>query len=293
MDDRQTNEAAPEAWQDDHGFDDNSDESQVLTGMEISVGDFTRTHGLMKALRLVIESQIVVQVEEIAAGVSDAGRKFKMGDIEQANQDVARLYAAFSQKTSQWESQARNAEQQLKAHAVKNPKSISMNRINQLKAEQTAVRGRIRTADIQFRRLHQGLEVAYTNSQRQPAGATSDTAIPLPPGFLEKFQAATPVERPEIVQEFFATESVLQVKVSRGATSGYNIKFSPTPPLGRLYFSTETAQLLCLQQLSRIVVVRDVATGETHEMKVVKFVRMVQSGVWLLEPRFANQEPSA
>src|SRR5436190_24059702 len=85
-----------------------------LSGMEINLGDFTRTQGLMKSLRLLLNNQIVVQVEEVASGVGEAGRKFKMGDLEQAHLDVTRLYAAFGQKTNQWESQARSLEQQMK-----------------------------------------------------------------------------------------------------------------------------------------------------------------------------------
>src|SRR3954447_8750643 len=85
-------------------------EPPSVSGMEINLGDFTRTQGLMKSLRLLLNNQIVVQLEDVASGVSDAGRKFKLGDIEQANQDVARLYAAFGQRTNQWEGQARNLE---------------------------------------------------------------------------------------------------------------------------------------------------------------------------------------
>ena len=72
-----------------------SDEPPAASGMEINLGDFTRTQGLMKSLRLMLNNQIVVQVEEIASGISEAGRKFKMGDIEQANLDVTRLYSTF------------------------------------------------------------------------------------------------------------------------------------------------------------------------------------------------------
>src|SRR3954468_20158608 len=99
-------------------------ESQPASGMEINLGDFTRTQGLMKSLRLLLNNQVVVQAEDIASGVSDAGRKFKLGELEQANHDVARLYAAFGQRTNQWENQARNLEQQMKTQAAKNPKSI-------------------------------------------------------------------------------------------------------------------------------------------------------------------------
>src|SRR3954452_23567435 len=79
-----------------------------VSGMEINLGDFTRTSGLMKSLRLMLNNQVVVQVEEIASGISEAGRKFKMGNMEEANQEVGRLFAAFGQKTHQWESQARS-----------------------------------------------------------------------------------------------------------------------------------------------------------------------------------------
>src|SRR3954454_4760834 len=87
---------------------------ETPSGAEINLGDFTRIQGLMKSLRLLINNQIAVQVEDLAGGLSDAGRKFKMGEIEQANQDVTRLYSAFSQRTTQWESQARGLEQQMK-----------------------------------------------------------------------------------------------------------------------------------------------------------------------------------
>src|SRR5262249_7929495 len=159
---------------------------------------FTRTQGLMKSLRMMLNNQIVVQVEDVAGGVGDAGRKFKMGDFEQANLDVARLYAAFGQRTNQWESQARSLEKQMKMQAAKNPKSISIDKMNQMKSEQTSVRTRIRTAEVQFRRLHQGLDQAFTNLQRRPAPAPSEMPAALPAGFLESFRAAATADRSKI-----------------------------------------------------------------------------------------------
>ena len=105
-----------------------SEEPLPVSGMEINLGDFTRTQGLMKSLRLMLNNQVVVQLEDVASAVSDAGRKFKLGDLEAANLDVARAYAAFGQRTNQWENQARSLEQQMKMQAAKNPKSISKNR---------------------------------------------------------------------------------------------------------------------------------------------------------------------
>src|SRR6478609_2332289 len=207
-----------------------SPEIQPVSGTEINLGDFTRTQGLMKSLRLMLNNQIVVQVEELASGVSEAGRKFKMGDIEQANQDVARLYSAFGQKTNQWDSQARNLEQQMKMQAAKNPKSISIDKLNQMKSEQTAVRTRIRTADVQFRRLHQGLDQVYTNLKRQSVTATSEMPIALPSDSMASFKAATIADRPEIIKKCFDIEAVLKVNVSRGTTTGYDIEFDPLPP---------------------------------------------------------------
>src|SRR5205814_1700167 len=179
----------------------------------INLGDFTRTQGLMKSLRLMLNNQIMVQVEEIASGVGEAGRKFKMGDIEEANQDVTRLYSSFGQKTNQWESQARNLEQQMKIQAAKNPKSISIEKMNRMKSEQTAVRTRIRTAEVQFRRLHQGLDQAFTNLQRRSAPATSEMSIGFPANFLAAFKAATTTDRPQIVKQYFDIEAVLSVSV--------------------------------------------------------------------------------
>lgn len=262
-----------------------SEETQSVSGMEINLGDFTRTQGLMKSVRLMLNNQIVVQVEDVASGVSDAGRKFKIGDIEQANQDVARLYAAFGQRTNQWESQARNLEQQMKMQAAKNPKSISIDAMNRMKSEQTAVRTRIRTAEVQFRRLHQGLDQAFTNLQRQPAPAASETPLALPSDLLARIKAAMPADRPEIVKEYFDIETVLKVSVSRGTKAGYEIKFDPLPPLNRLYFLTKTAQVIRLQQLSNVVLIQDLETGQETEMKLVEFVKHAQSGAWLLKPR--------
>lgn len=261
------------------------EESQPLSGMEINLGDFTRTQGLMKSLRLMLNNQIVVQVEEIASGVGEAGRKFKMGDMEQANVDVARLYASFGQKTNQWESQARGLVEKMKMQAAKSPKSISIDKMNQMKAEQTAVRTRIRTAEVQFRRLHQGLDQAFTNRQRPSAVATSEAPAALPSGFLVPFKAAMIADRPAIINEHFETETVLKVSVSRGATTGYDIKFDPLPPAGRLYFLTQTAQLIRLLQLGSMVAIQDLETGEKTELKLVEFVKQVQSGVWLLKSR--------
>jgi len=259
-----------------------SEESPPLSGMEVDLGDFTRTLGLMKSLRLTMDNQIVVQVEEIATGVGEAGRKFRMGDIEQANQDVARLYSTFGQKISQWENQARLLEQRIKMEAAKNPKSISIDRLNRMKSEQTAVRSRIRIADVQFRRLHQGLDQAYTMLQRQSAPAAFQVAFVLPPGFLAAFKAASEADRPAIVQANFETDAVLKVSVSKGKLEGYDIRFDPLPPLDRLYFLTQPAQVVLLTQLSDVVVLQDVETGQKSQMRLVDFVKQVQRGVWLL-----------
>ncbi len=207
-----------------------------------------------------------------------------MGDIEEANQDVARLYSGFGQRVNQWESQARNLEQQMRMEAAKNPKSISIDKMNRMKSEQTAVRTRIRTAEVQFRRLHQGLDQAFTNLQRQPVKGAAE--IPgLPASFLLRFKAAMPAERPEVVKQFFDIETVLKVDVSRGTKGGYDIKFDPLPPLERLYFFTHTAQVIRLEQLGSVVLVQDLETGQKSEMKLVEFVKQVQSGAWLLQPR--------
>jgi hypothetical protein len=259
------------------------EDSPLISGLEINLGDFTRTQGLMKSLRLTLNQQIVVQVEELASGVSEAGRKFKLGDIEQANQDVARLYSAFGQRTGQWESQARQLEQQMKMQAAKNPKSISIERMNQMKSEQTAVRTRIRTADVQFRRLHQGLDQAFTNLQCQAAPAAANAPADLPAGFLDSFKTAMPADRPALVKEHCAIETVLQADVSRGTTARYDIRFNPLPPLGRVYYLTKTAQLVRLNQLGDVVSAVDLETAQEIGMKLVDFVKQVQAGAWLLK----------
>jgi hypothetical protein len=295
VDETQAEESGREKREVDLRSEGRGDGTEPLSGMEINLGDFTRTQGVVKSLRLMLNNQIVVQVEDVVSGVSDAGRKFKMGDIEAANQDVTRLYAAFGQKTNQWESQARNLEQQMKMQAAKNPKSISIDKMNRMKTEQTAVRTRIRTAEVQFRRLHQGLDQAFTNLQstnlqstnlqRQAAPATSEMPQALPAGFLARFQAATIADRPKIVKECFDIETVLKVHVSRGTNGGYDIRFDPRPPLDRVYFFTKSAQVIRLQQLSNVVVIQDLETGEEREMKLAEFVKQVQSGAWLLQPR--------
>ena len=283
MDETQTEESV-EKTEDAIRSELQREETQLTSGMEINLGDFTRTQGLMKSLRLMINNQVIVQVEELASGLSDAGRKFRMGDIEQANLDVTRLYSIFGQRTNQWESQARNLEQQMKMAAAKNPKSISIDKMNRMKSEQTAVRTRIRTAEVQFRRLHQGLDQAFTNLQSQRAPATSEPPLALPSGFLARFRAASIGDRPELVKECFEVEAILKVDVTRGANAGYDIKFDPLPPLDRLYFLTKTGQLICLEQLGNVVLFQDLETGQTNDLKLVEFVKLVQAGVWLLKP---------
>jgi hypothetical protein len=292
MDETQTEESGREESEADIRSAARSEETQPVSGMEINLGDFTRTGGLMKSLRLMLNNQIVVQVEEVASGVGEAGRKFKMGDIEQANLDVARLYSAFGQRINQWESQARSLEQQMKMQAAKNPKSISIDAMNRMKSEQTAVRTRIRTAEVQFRRLHQGLDQAFTNLQRRSAPAISETPIALPAGFLEHFKAATIADRAEIVKERFDIETVLNVSVSRGTKAGYDIKFDPMPPLNRLYFLTKTAQIIRLQELSNVVLIQDLETGQKSDMTLAEFVKQVQRGAWLLKPRSGARQGS-
>ena len=285
MDETQTDESVPVKAQAAIRAEARHEEALPVSGMEINLGDFTRTQGLVKSLRLTLNTQVVVQVEELASGVSDAGRKFKMGNIEEANVDVARLYATFGQRTNQWESQARSLVEKMKMQAAKNPKSISIDKMNQMKSEQTAVRTRIRTAEVQFRRLHQGLEQAFTNLQRPSVGAVAEMPTDAPAGFLTLFKAAGLADRPAIVKAWFDTDTVLKVSVSRGTNAGYDIKFDPLPPAGRLYFFTKTAQVIRLEQLSNVVLIQDLETGQKSELKLVEFVKQVQSGAWLLKPR--------
>ena len=250
---------------------------QPASGMEINLGDFTRTQGLMKSLRLMLDNQIVIPVEEIASGVGEAGKKFKMGDLEQANQDVARLYAAFGQKTSQWDARARNLEQQMRLQVSKNPKAISIDTMSRMKSEQVAVRSRIATAEVHFRRLHQGLDQAYTNLQSQPVAG-------IPPSFLARFRAASVADRPGLVKECVESITALEVTIQRAQAGGYAIQFDPRPPRGSLLFVTTTGQLIRLHVLGHLVVAEDLETGSKSEMKVASFVKLVQSGVWLLQP---------
>jgi hypothetical protein len=291
MDETRTDEAGKEPGEAAARSEVRRDATQSIGALEINLGDFTRTQGLMKSLRLLLNNQVVVPVEEIASGVGEAGRKFKMGDVEEANQDVMRLYSSFGQKVNQWESQARNLEQQMRMEAAKNPKSISIDKMNRMKSEQVAVRTRVRTAEVQFRRLHQGLDQAFTNLQREPgfqkrsAAAASGSAKALPSDFLVRFKAAMPAQRPEVVKAFFDIETVLKVDVSRGRKGGYDIKFDPLPPLERFYFFTQTAQVIWLEQLGNAVVSEDLESGQRSEMKLVEFVRQVQGGAWLLERR--------
>jgi hypothetical protein len=57
------------------------------------------------------------------------------------------------------------------------------------------------------------------------------------------------------------------------------------PPPNRLYFLTKTAQLIRLHQLTDVVLIEDLELGQNREMKLVEFVKHVQSGAWLLKPR--------
>ena len=250
-------------------------------GMEIDLGDFTRTQGLMKSLRLLLNNQIVIPVEDLASGVNEASRKFKMGDLEQANIDVARLYAAFGQRTGQWENQARTLEQNMKRQAANNPKTISIDAINRMKSEQVAVRQRIGIAEVQFRRLQQGLDQAYTNLQRHTRPASKSTSA-MPAEFLAAFAAAPLADRPAVVKASFESLTVVNVTVRRGKNVGYDIQFDPLPPPGSLLYLTTTAEVVRLEQLGDEVVVQDLETDATSELKLASFVKLVQSGVWLL-----------
>jgi hypothetical protein len=208
-----------------------------------------------------------------------------MGDMEQANQDVSRLYSAFTQRTSQWEIQARNLEQQLKMQAARNPRSVSIEKMNQMKSEQTAVRTRIRTAEVHFRRLHQGLEQAFTIHQRQPTRSVTEELPALPAEFLASFNSAPIAERPAIIKRFFEIETVVKVSVGRGAKAAYDIRFVPSPPIDRLYFLTAPAQIIQLLKLGSKVLVLDLAAGRKTELTLVEFVKHIQNGAWLLRSR--------
>lgn len=262
-----------------------AEDTPLPGGIEVNLGDFTRTVGLMKSLRLMLNNQMVVNVEDLASSVNDAGRKFKLGEIEAANIDVARSYAAFSQRTNQWESQARNLEQQMKMQAAKNPKAISIDAMNRMKSEQIAVRTRIRTAEVHFRRLSQAMDLAYTNLPQQPKVVEKPAPAGLPADFFTSFQAAAASERAGVVKQHFEIEAVLKAEVSRGAKGGYDIRFDPLPPLDRLYFLAKPAQLVKLLKLGTTVVIHDLETAQEAETKLVEFVKHIQSGVWLLKAR--------
>jgi hypothetical protein len=259
------------------GSDAATQVKQPASGMEVFLGDFTRAEGLMKSLRLTLDNQIVMPVEEIAGGLNDAARKLKMGELEQANRDVTRLYSAFGQKTSQWESRARGLEQEMRLQVSKNPKSISIDTMNRMKAEQVAVRTRIATAEVHFRRLQQGLDQAYTNLQSQ--------AVPgIGPSFLARFKAVPLADRPGLVKECFESITPLEVTIKRSEPAGYEIKFNPRPLPGSLLFLTTTGEIVRLDELGTQVVVQNLETSSKSEMKVGNFVKLVQAGVWLLEP---------
>ena len=102
---------------------------------------------------------------------------------------------------------------------------------------------------------------------------------------MASFKGAAITNRAEIVKEHFDIETVIKVSVSKGSQAGYDIKFDPRPPLNRLYFFTKTAQVIRLEQLGNRVAIEDLETGQNSEMKLVEFVKEVQAGVWLLEPR--------
>lgn len=287
MDDTQPEPSSREkmATDTDIRSDSPSEDFKPVGQMDVNVGDFTRTQGLLKSLRLTLNNQIVVPVEEIASGINEAGRSFKLGDIELANQEVSRLYSNFGRKINQWESQARNLEQQMRMQAAKNPKSVSIDTMNRMKSEQIAVRTRIRSTEVQFRRLHLGLDQIFTNLKRPTEGATLDASVELPAAFLATFKVAPVAERPQVVKDCFDIESILTVKVSRRTQGDYGVKFDPKPPINRLYFLTKTAQAIRLQQLAKVVLIEDLETGQTSEMGLADFVKHVQSGTWLLKPR--------
>jgi hypothetical protein len=301
MSEPSTDASIPEETSELGRSDGLTDARQPLSGMEINLGDFTRTQGLMKSLRLTLHQQIVVTVEEIASGVGEAGRKFKMGDLEQAHQEITRLYASFGQKTSQWDSRARSLEQQMRQQASKNPKSVSLDALNRMKSEQVSVRTRIATAEVHFRRLHQGLMQACTNLLSQPAPEKPAPEQPAPENsapaqlaqehaspFLAEFAAAPVADRPALVRQHFASITPVEVTIERREPAGYEIQFAPRPPRGSLLFLLETGQLVRLHELGAIVVTENLTTGSQSEgsrseMKIGQFVKLVQAGAWLVD----------
>jgi hypothetical protein len=295
MSEPSTDTSKPENESDIGRFDGHRDASPPLSGMEINLGDFTRTQGLMKSLRLTLHQQIVVTVEEIASGVGEAGRKFKMGDLEQAHQEITRLYASFGQKTSQWDSRARSLEQQMRQQASKNPKSVSLDALNRMKSEQVSVRTRIATAEVHFRRLHQGLMQDCVNLLSQPIPGKPEEKPDLeepaqqkPSTFLVEFAAAPAADRPALVRQHFASITPVEVTIERLEPAGYEILFAPRPPRGSLLFLLETGELVRLHELGAIVVTENLTTGSQSEgsrseMKIGQFVKLVQAGAWLVD----------
>jgi hypothetical protein len=155
--------------------------------------------------------------------------------------------------------------------------------MNRMKSEHIAVRTRIRTTEVQFRRLHQAIEQAFTNFKQQPA-PESESPPTSPPDICAAFRAAAIADRPALVKQWLEIVCVLQVHVTRTVDGDYKVKFDPKPSPGQLLFLTGAAQLIRLQQLDQTVQYDNLETNQPSQMKLKEFVKHVQTGAWLLKP---------
>jgi len=278
-----------------------SEEMAARAGSPVDAALFSRVEQLIQSARLIQDERTVVETGSAASEVHTARKEFEMGHLDQALRTVGRVSASFDQMVAQWESLARRKEQQ--------KQNLSMLQIRKMHAEHTGVRTRVQLVKAQLRRLRGGLDQLERTAgspaeereegpevQEQAAESIPATAPqpiqgprPLPPGFLESFQAARdPQGRTEVVQRYFDVEAQLEVEIRReGGRDRVLFAPFPVPPANRFYFLLDTAQIIRTRRakIVNVVHVHYPDTGKSERMPLKDFVKHVRNGVWLLRAK--------
>ncbi len=184
---------------------------------------------------------------------------------------------------------------------------LSMLDIRKMTAEHAGVRSRVELVRAQLRRLRVGLDqivnsadkpaVSPASAETEPsAGETCPPSVPpsvaaphpLPADCRQALQAAGDREAKEaVVRQYFEVEAELSAEI-RTIQGRKRVSFQPfpLPPLDRLYFLRETAQIILAQGLTaKALSGRDPQTGDEILLPIKDFVRHVRKGVWLLQPK--------
>lgn len=286
---------------------------------------FSSAGAAIQGLRLRIEKKVVVFVEDLYAAFQEARRKFEDRKYREAYDKYDQVYSQFGERIGQWERKAESHLQAIKNSHKPGKLEQLKTEIADVKTQaQSAFRllSRLRSALEPLSKLEDAVEVkpavprapekrksktvrrarvvdesllefadddgTYSGPAEEavvPPEAAQHGFAPLPPGFLDAFRAADPERRPAIVEQYFDFESELGMEVVQTAERRMTVTFDPALEPGRFYFLLDSARIIRIDAAGKVLDIHDPDQDQSQAVSLKDFVRLVQSGAWLLRPR--------